>query len=177
MTACTSPALTDRSIPRRISLPFTLTCRFLTSSIVLFPRRALSDASLQTNAQKLLRLDGELHWQLAEHLLAESAHDHRHGVFGRDSPLAAIEELILADLRGRGLMFHLRFIIHDFKVRKSVRAALVSKKQGIALRVIPRAGRCLHDPDQAAVRVLPVPGGDTLGDDRALRVFSQMDHL
>src|SRR3712207_1132546 len=39
------------------------------------------NAPLQTYAEQLLRLNRELHRQLAEHVLAEPVHDHVHRVF------------------------------------------------------------------------------------------------
>ena len=47
------------------------------------PTNRLPDAAFQADAQQLLRLDRELHWQLAKHAFAESIHDHRNRVFGR----------------------------------------------------------------------------------------------
>jgi hypothetical protein len=57
----------------------------------------LSDAAFEAHAEQLLRLDRELHRELLEYLLAESADDHRHGVLGGEAALAALEELLLAD--------------------------------------------------------------------------------
>ena len=64
-----------------------------------------SDA-FQAHAQQLLRLDRELHRQLAEHFLAEAADDHVDGVLRRDAALAAVEDLVFADLRRGRLVLH-----------------------------------------------------------------------
>src|SRR6059036_3155632 len=65
MMACTSPARTVRSTPRRISLPSIPACRFLISSnTVPVIRRCL-----EADAEQPLRLDGELHRQFLEDFL------------------------------------------------------------------------------------------------------------
>src|SRR4051812_28250628 len=74
MMACTSPALTVRSMPLRISRSPTVACRFLISSSGMY---VLTNASFQTHAQQLLRFDRELHREFLEHFLTESVDDHR----------------------------------------------------------------------------------------------------
>src|SRR5438270_9561162 len=68
MMACTSPALTVRSMPFRISRSPTVACRFLISSSDMYD---LSDAAFETHAQQLLRFHRELHRELFEDLFAE----------------------------------------------------------------------------------------------------------
>src|SRR3990172_5414122 len=82
--ACTSPAWTSKSTPCKISCSPTFTCRFFTLSILFFPLSSigfrlpdLANAALQADAQQLLRLDRELHRQLADDLLSKAVHDHR----------------------------------------------------------------------------------------------------
>src|SRR3954447_9639047 len=126
MIACTSPVPTLSVRPRRISLPSMPAWRLLI--------RALTDASFQRNSEQLLRFDGELHRELAEHFAAETADDHRHRVFRADAALLAIEKLVLADLRGRRLVLHRRGRIAHLDVRERVRAALVAEEERVALR-------------------------------------------
>ena len=64
--------------------------------------------AFEADAEQLLRLDRELHRQLAEHFLAEAVDDHVDGVLGRDAALLAVEDLVLADLRRRRLVLDLR---------------------------------------------------------------------
>jgi hypothetical protein len=52
-----------------------------------------------------LRLHSELHRQFAEYLLAKATDDHRHRILSRNATLLAVKELIIADLRDRGLVF------------------------------------------------------------------------
>src|SRR6185437_12741394 len=105
MMACTSPAFTVRLMPLRISRSPTLACRSMISSngITVF----LTDASFQTDSEQFLRFHGELHGELAEDLFAEAVYDHADGVLGRDAALAAVKDLVLADLGGGGLMLDL----------------------------------------------------------------------
>src|SRR5262245_21294087 len=121
MMACTSPAFTARSMPRRISWPAALTWRFRMSSMC--SPLSLSDAAFETHAQELLCLDSELHRQLAEDLLAKAADDHRHCIFGRDAALLAVEELVVADLRDRGLMLDRGGAVVHLQVGEGVCAA------------------------------------------------------
>jgi hypothetical protein len=58
-----------------------------------------------------------------------------------DAALVAIEDLVLADLRGRGLVLHARRRVLHLDVRERVRAALVAQQQRIALRVVARVRR------------------------------------
>src|SRR5713101_9095147 len=85
MTACTSPACTSRSSPRRISVPLTLACRSSITSIddPLLATDGSANTALETHAQELLGFHGELHRQLAKDLLAETVDDLRHGILGR----------------------------------------------------------------------------------------------
>jgi len=58
-----------------------------------------------------------------------------------------------------------------------VRAALVADEQRVALGKIARVHGALLNLDQAAVAVLSVPGGNALRNNRAVRVFADVDHL
>src|SRR6266571_2363611 len=112
MIACTWPGWTERSIPFRISLPLTLTCRFSISSIDVSSVRGSRSADrafeVQAHADQLLRLDRELHRQLQEHLLAEAVDDHVRRVLRRQAARLAVEQLLVPNLRGRRLVLHLR---------------------------------------------------------------------
>src|SRR5262249_31554644 len=143
----------------------------------LTPRLASADAAFQTHPEQLLRLDGELHRQVEEDLLAEAVDDQVDGVLGREAALLAIEDLVLADLRRRSLVLHLRGAVAHLQVRERVRAAAVAQQQRVALRIVAGVDRPLHDLHQAAVAVLPAPRRDALRDDRAARVLAQVDHL
>src|SRR6185295_3670838 len=102
----------------------------------------------------------ELHGQFLENGLAEAAHDHVHGVFLLDAALQAIEKLVLADLRGRSLVFHRGAGIACLDVREGVRAAIATDQQRVALREVARAMCARKYLDETAVAVLPVARGD-----------------
>ena len=124
----------------------------------------LSHAAFQTDTQELLGFHRELHRQFAEYFLAEAADDHVDGIFRGQPALAAVEDLVLADLRRGRFMLHTGGGVLDFEVRKRVRAALVTDEQRVALRVVARPRGLLRDPHLTAVSVLAPAGGDTLRD-------------
>src|SRR6478672_4487333 len=134
MIAWTCPGMTVRSTPRRISFPPTEAWRFSISRRGRFSEFSVigsqssllsSHRAFEAHSEELLGLDGELHRELLEDLLAEAVHDHRHGVLGRDSPLLEVEDLVLADLRGGRLVLHLGRRVADLDVGERVRPAPV----------------------------------------------------
>src|SRR3954471_18883991 len=182
MIACTSPGWTVRSIPLRISLPSTEAWRFLISSIPVispspwsFPK--LPDAPLEVHRQELLGLHRELHGQLAEDLLAEAVDDHGYRVLRRDAALVAVEDLVLADLRGGRLVLHAGRRVLDINVGERMRPALIADQHRVALREVAGVVRPLEDAHRAPVGVLAVAGRDPLGHDGALGVLADVDHL
>src|ERR1700690_1813619 len=138
MIACTSPAFTVRSIPLRISLPSaTRACNPLISNMCALSDwvrfadfNELADAAFEAHGEKLLRLDRELHRQFLQHLFAEAVDDQRQRVFLREPALPAIEELVVADLRGRGLVLDAGGGIAHLDVGHGVGAALLADQQG-----------------------------------------------
>src|SRR4029077_14396248 len=100
MIACTSPLGISRSTPVRISRAATRSWRFSIFNIVLMLSRS-TDRAFEAHVQQFLRLDREFHRQLLEHLAAEPVHDHVDRVLFVETALPAIEQLVLADLRGR----------------------------------------------------------------------------
>ena len=58
-----------------------------------------------------------------------------------------------------------------------MRAAFVAEEERIALRVIARVLGRLHDLHLAAIRILPMAGGDPFRHDRRARVLSDVNHL
>src|SRR6185369_10346238 len=150
-------------------------CRDKSRSLLLPSESA--DASFQADTQKLLRLDGKLHRQLAKHLFTKAVDDHVHGILGRDTALLAIKKLILANLGRRCFVLYLGGVVQDFQVRKCVRPALIAEEKRIALRIISRAAGALHHLHEPAVGILPVSRRNTFGDNRAPGVFPHVDHL
>src|SRR5690606_38778958 len=128
MMACTSPGFTSSERPLRISRPATDAWRFSILSMGLgfgigdsegvgpglavgsnpespIPNpgkaaAASADAAFQRHFQQLLGLHRELHRQLAEDLLAEAVDDQADRVLLADAAAAAVEHLVVGDLRG-----------------------------------------------------------------------------
>src|ERR671912_1318427 len=138
---------------------------------------SLADAVLELHAEQALRLDGELHRQLAEDVLAEAIDAESDGVLLRDATLLEVEKLLLADARGGGLVLDARGVVHHLDVGERVRARLRADEHRVALRVVARALRAAQDLDEAAVAVLRVARRDALRDDGARRVPADVDHL
>ena len=137
----------------------------------------LADTSLEGYGEELLRLNGKLHRELAHHLTGIAVDDQTDRLLGSDATLVAVEELILIDLRGGRLMLHDGRVITYVCVRISVRSAMVAQEKAVALRVVARILCRGSDGNQATVAVLATTCGDTLGDNRAAGVASEMDHL
>src|SRR5258708_19713603 len=84
--------------------------------------RASSDTPLEADPEKPLRLDGELHRQLFEDLLAEAVDDHRHRVLGRYPPLPRVEDLVLPDLRRRSFLLPHPALFTSSVIHEPIRA-------------------------------------------------------
>src|SRR5690606_7548118 len=121
--------------------------------------------------------DRELHRQLAEDLLAEAVDDQRDRVLLGDAAAAAVEQLVLADLGGRGLVLDRGAGIPHLDVGEGVGTALLADQQAVALGVVARAVGVAVDLHQAAVGVLAAAGADALGHDLGLGALADVDHL
>src|SRR6516162_2064917 len=180
MIACTSPGFTKRSIPRRISRPSaSRACRLRISSIgaavvITLPS---TDAAFEAHGEQLLRLDCEFHRQLLEHLLAKAVDNQRDRILGAQTTLAAIEELIVADLRGRRLVLDAGRRVAHFDIGHGVRPAAVADQQRIALCVVTRILCPRLHPDETAIGILPATGRNPFRYTRRPGVLADMDHL
>jgi hypothetical protein len=96
--------------------------------IIPGPGAALADGAFKANVKQILGFDGEFHRQLAKHLLTKTVNDHVHGIFRGNTPLPTVKELILADLRCRRFVLHLRGGVQNLEIRKGVRAAFIAEK-------------------------------------------------
>src|SRR5690606_8422069 len=122
-------------------------------------------------------LHRELHRQLAEDLLAEAVDDQADRVLLADAAAAAVEHLVVGDLRGGRFVLDGGGRVLHLDVGEGVRAALLADQQRIALGVVARAVRAGGDFHQAAVGVLAAAGADALADDLALGALADVDHL
>src|SRR5690606_37907444 len=93
------------------------------------------------------------------------------------STLLQVEDLVFTDLRRGGLVLQDGRAVAHLDARERVRSALVAYEHGIALRVVACAVRLRHDLHLAAIAVLPLAGGDSLGHDVRLRVATDVNHL
>ena len=75
--------------------------------------------------------------------LAKPIDDHPHGIFGRETALVAVKDLVLANLRRRGLVFDLTVGIAHLDVGERVSAAPIANQHGITLGKIARVLRVL----------------------------------
>src|SRR5208337_4687019 len=188
MMAAISPALTVRFSPPRIGLPWTETLRSLTSSITTRPKFSVSfkrtggrtpssDAAFEADSDQLLRLDRKLHRQLLQDVADKPVDDQRRRLLGRQSPLQAIEKLVLRHLRGRRLVFDHRRCVLGFDVGHRMRAAFVADKERVAVGEIARASGEPVRRNLASIGVLRFSGRNALGDDAARRVAAKVNHL
>ena len=74
-------------------------------------------------------------------------------------------------------MLHHSSLVRILDVRECVRTALVTDQKAVALREIACIVRTRQHLHQTAVAVLATSGRDTLADDTAACVLSDMDHL
>src|ERR671927_219562 len=143
----------------------------MVSRICIAVASSLADAVLKLQPEEALSLDGELHGELAEHVLAEAVDDERDGVLLRDAALLEVEQLLLGDARGRRLVLDARGVVHDLDVWERVRARAAADEHRVALRVVARALGPREHLDEAAVRVVRPARRDALRDDGRARVL------
>ncbi len=88
----------------------------------------LTDATFKADTEQFLSFDCELHWELAEDLLAKTVDDHVDGILCGYAALVTIEDLIFPDLAGGCLMFHACSRVFNFNIRKRVGATLITNQ-------------------------------------------------
>jgi len=74
-------------------------------------------------------------------------------------------------------MFNNRRLVLGLNVGEGVGAAPIAEQQGVALREVAGVFGSFGDLDQSPVAVVALPGRDSLADDSAAGVASQMNHL
>src|SRR5437870_1765616 len=68
------------------------------------PAPSSADRAFEADRNEFLCLDRELHRELLQHVLDEAVDHERHRLLGREAPLPAVEQHVLGNLRGRGLV-------------------------------------------------------------------------
>ena len=127
--------------------------------------------------QEFLRLDGKLHRELVHDFFGVAVNDESDGVLKGDTPLLAVEKLVLVDFGGRCLVFDGRRGVGDDHVGESVRAAFIAQEERVALAVITRVLGMDTHLHESPVGVLAMACGDTFGDDTRAGVFADVNHL
>lgn len=74
-------------------------------------------------------------------------------------------------------MFQSGRFIFDLNIGKSMGAAPITDQHRITLRIVSRIFSGWHDFDLSAIGIARMPGGNSLGNNRAFGVFSNMDHF
>ena len=121
--------------------------------------------------------DGELHRKFVHNLFGVAVDDESDGIFDANTPLPAVEELVVADLGSGGLVFDSSRWVSDDHVGESVCAAAVAEKQGVALAVVAGVVGMEAHFDESAVGVLAMSGGYTFRNNARARVTADVDHL
>jgi hypothetical protein len=114
---------------------------------------------------------------MLKNFLAESVHDERYGIFAADTTALAVKQLIFADFRRTGFVFHGRGRVVYLNVRERMRSASVADQQGVALRVVAALVGFRQNFDQSPVAIIAMSRGYCLGYDGASRIPSDMDHF
>src|SRR5438105_2972435 len=137
----------------------------------------LANGALHLQGDQPIHFDGVVHRQRLDDRLDEAVHDHR-GAFGLGETAAhEIEELLLADLRDRGLVTDGHIVLVNLHVGVGVAARGLVEDERIAPDRALGAVRPGIDLHHTAVGLLPGSFADALALDDARRVRRGMDHL
>src|SRR5215217_1028691 len=136
-----------------------------------------ANGALHLELDEAVHLDRVLHRELLDDRLDEAVDDQLAGLVLGDAAAHQVEELLLADLRDRGLVADVNVVLADPDRRVGVRARVLVEQQRVADDLGPRAVRTLGDLEQAAVRGAPAVLGDRLGEDVRRRVRRGVDDL
>src|SRR3954465_14142411 len=152
------------------------------------PRRAFSQPGSRTAASsangalhleldEAVHLPRVLHRELLDDRLDEAVDDQLAGLVLRDAAAHQVEELLLANLRDRGLVPDVHVVLADADGRVGVRARVLVEQQRVADDLGLGAVRALGDLEQAAVARPPTVLRDRLGEDVRGRVRRVVDDL
>src|SRR5689334_9316208 len=103
------------------------------------PTPGSTDRAFEADRDQLLRFDRELHRELLEHVLDEAVDHERHRLLGRKAALAAVEQHLLGNLRGRRLVLEHRGGVLRLDIGHGVGAALIADQERVAVGEVPRA--------------------------------------
>src|SRR5581483_3259484 len=94
--------------------------------------RELSDGAFHLQLDEAVQLDRVLHRQLLHDRLDEAVDDHLRGIDLAQPAALQVEELVLTDLRDRGLVADVHLLLLDLHQRVRVGARLLVEQQRIA---------------------------------------------
>mmetsp|Transcript_18800 Transcript_18800/g.52716 ORF Transcript_18800/g.52716 Transcript_18800/m.52716 type:complete len:373 (-) Transcript_18800:1052-2170(-) len=137
----------------------------------------LAHSALELQAHELVHLGSKLKRQLIEHLPAEARDDGAHRLLLVNASLLEVEELVLTNLAGTGLMLHLRTRLPHINVGVGVGSCTVADEHGVALGEVAGALGVWLDLHQTPVHVAGVACADALAHDAAAGVGPYMHHL
>src|SRR3954451_16140362 len=138
---------------------------------------ALANRALHLQLDEAVHLDGVLHRELLDDGLDEAVDDELRGLLLVDPVRLEVEELLLADLRDRGLVADVDLVLADADRRVRVRPRRLVEQQGVADDLRLRAMGALGDLEQPAVGPAAPVLGDRLGEDVRRRVRRRVDDL
>src|SRR6266850_1755023 len=137
----------------------------------------LANGALHLERDEPVHLDCVIHRERLDDRLDEAVHDHR-GPFGLGEAAAhEVEELLLTDLRDRGLVTDGHVLFVDLHVRVGVASRGLVQDERIAPHSAFGTVRPGIDLHQTAVGLLPGSLADPLALDDARRVRRGVDHL
>src|SRR6266576_2930787 len=113
---------------------------------------ALAGRAFHAELDEAGELDRVLHRERLHDRLDEAVDDHGGRLLLGEPTAAQIEELVVADLRDRGLVADARVLLLDLHVRVGVAARLLVEDQRVAPDVTLHVVRTLFDLDQPPVR-------------------------
>src|SRR5260221_10165077 len=112
---------------------------------------ALANGAFHLQLDQSVHLDGVLERQLLGDRLDEARHDHRARLRLGEPARHEIEELLLADLRDRGLVADVDLVLLDLHVRVRVGTRVLVEDQRVADDLRLPALRALVDLQQPAI--------------------------
>ena len=124
---------------------------FISNKFSIYSSIFLAYGTLKGYAEQFLCFNGELHRQFVQYLLGISVDDEPDCLFGTNSSLVAVEELVLGNLGCGGLMLNYCAVVVYVHVRECVRTALVAQQQRVALAVVACSFGILAHAHQASI--------------------------
>src|SRR3954451_5048584 len=137
----------------------------------------LANRALHLEFDQAIHLDRVLHRKLLGDRLDEAVDDHLRGLLLVQSVGLEVIELLLADLRDRGLVADVGVVLVDADRGVGVRACLIVQQERVADDLGAGLGGALGDLEEPAVGAAAAVLGDGLGEDRGGGLGRAVDDL